>query len=175
MTYQDLASQLPYVLAPILLCSAFLKSGMETFASMRTEHKAQVKGEYSLSQTFSPVVKTYVESSWGWRLELALGLSVILFCPYSGPIRAITQVCMAAVFFVFSAMCFVDLKKNAQDSCRCFGNLSKKPPRLFSCTRNGILSLAALLGLFASPASLSVLGLVLAVVVLGAILFEEIH
>ncbi len=175
MTYQDLVSQLPYALAPILICSALLKSVMESFTNIRTERIHQPQMKFSIKHSFEPIIKSFEESSWLWRIELIIAFCVILFCAYGGPLRGVTQLTMVGLFAGFAVVCFIDLTRKSQQPCRCFGNLSNKPARSFSCVRNAVLCLLAVLGLFAEPASLSALGLILVVIVLGAILFEEIR
>lgn len=168
-------SQLPYVLAPILICSALLKSAVETLSEIRAGQSGVSGTKSSLKQIFAPVGRSYVESGWLWRAELMVAGAVILFCPYEGPLRAVSQLMMAGLFGAFAVVCFLDMFNQEDKPCRCFGNLSKKPPRTFMCWRNVLLCALCLVGLFSAPSSISIVGLFLAVIVLGAILFEEIR
>lgn len=110
-----------------------------------------------------------------WPVELIIALGVMAFSSYAGVGRYVSQGLMIIVFAVFTLMCALDIRQAKTQPCRCFGNLSQKSSRPFSCIRNGMLCLVGAVGIFAEPASLSFVGICLSALVLGAILYEEIR
>ncbi|HMS25221.1 MAG TPA: hypothetical protein PKB15_06010 [Acidimicrobiia bacterium] len=159
MAIPDLASQLPYVGASVLIVSALLKIG--------TRLPKESPQEISKIALMRDV--------YLWFIELVVAVSAIVFASHSGDARMIALLVGQVLFCGFFVMCLVDVLRHTKSSCLCFGGISKKPPRPLSCVRNGVLFGLWVVGSFAHPSALTLSGVIMSLVVLGAILYEEIR
>ena len=154
-------SQVPYVLAPILVCSAVLKSVL-IVPSKNAKKEVETSDQMGMAK--------YV-----WIPELALAAGTIFYASKDVLGRSIVMGLLCCTFAIFTLMCIRDLSRSKTQPCFCFGNLSRKAPRPFSCLRNGFLFLLSIAAFFSEPKSLTIAGAIASLILLGAILYEEIR
>lgn len=175
MNASDLASQLPYVLAPVLIVSALLKRIMQLKDDGLEVANATDGRNISVQSVLNYLKKDLAASRMIWRVEILLAAGIILTSRSDGMARNVTHFSAVLLFSSFFALCLVDLIRKEKKPCLCFGALSKKPARPISCIRNAFLAIGALFAALAEPSNVSIVGLFVCACVLMVILYEEIR
>jgi hypothetical protein len=151
MTAQSFMSQAPYIVAPVLIVSGLVKI-VDRF-----------RGSTKLIVFISAI------------FELALGILLVVMSSREGIMRNALFVLTALLFLAFTLRCFEKKFRGNNEPCMCFGTSSIKGARTFACIRNLLLVVISLSAIFGDARGPSPWGIVMAIVVLGVIYFEEIN
>lgn len=127
----------------------------------------------------SSILKLFSPITWGERLgalfEGIVAIGAVLMSQFDLEARFLAIGTMALLYGLYLGYVVYGFYKKSTAPCICFGSLSIKPARVFSVARNALLFVSAILACFTEANGISIVGVLLTIVVLGAILFEEIR
>lgn len=166
MSISDLASQLPYCGAAILLLSSVLKViDLKNERSVITNTAGNGIISFTEKRSFILLLS---------GIELVIALTIFL-TNHNGIIHDWAIVSQVALFSIFTLWCLYQLQLKVPTGCRCFGALSNSQAKITSCIRNVLLAVISVIGYFSASASLSSSGFILIIGFLGLIYVVEMR
>lgn len=170
MDFSTWMSQLTFVCAGVLVASGATKI-LELLRPGKVQSSSPNAPQAMLHSLMSHKFLLLAVS----LVEISLGIGASITTNTGSDSRNAIVAAMALLLAIFTGLCMYMLVTKSTAPCHCFGSLSQSRVRASQCVRNAALTGICIGAMFAEPEPLTSVGVVLTIVVLGGILFDEIR